>query len=219
MDELIKISDLNFKYPKSDFELTIPKLSLLSGQIVLITGSNGCGKTTLSKLCLGLLKDYAGTIELKGKNLKDYSLGQIGQVISYLFQEPSQQLFTPTVWEEMTFIGLLKDEDPQVLQTKAVKLLKQFNLSKLARRSIYNLSRGEKQRLAIASLLMNDIEYLFLDEPSTGLDAENRKILYDVIKDLKENGIGIAIITHDHEVINEFPEHIYRLEVGEKFER
>ena len=83
--------------------------------------------------------------------------------------------------------------------------IRSYYVLALARRSIYNLSRGEKQRLAIATLLMNDIEYLFLDEPSTGLDIENRKILYDVISDLVKSGIGIAIITHDHEVINKFP--------------
>ena len=62
MNEIIKISDLKFKYPNSSFELTIPEFSLCSGQIVLITGSNGCGKTTLSKLCLGLLDNYTGVV-------------------------------------------------------------------------------------------------------------------------------------------------------------
>lgn len=200
----IQFNNVYFKYPKSSFEISVDSLTLNCGEICIFYGLNGSGKSTLFKLCLGILKAQKGSIKVFDLDVSESSLGQIGKYVGYLFQEPSKQLFTTSVWDEITFIPYLKGVDTKVIQEKAVDLLKKFNLYHLKTRSIYRLSRGEKQRLAIACILMNDIKYLILDEPTTGLDKENRYILYTVINQLLQEGIGVSVITHDNELKNHF---------------
>lgn len=202
--KVIEFNNVYFKYPKNSFELKIDDLSLNDGEITIIHGLNGSGKSTLMKLCIGILKCDMGQITLFGKDVSKCHLGEIGQHIGYLFQEPSKQLFTTSVWDEITFIPYIKGISVEKIQKKALMLLDKFNLSHLKTRSVYRLSRGEKQRLAIACILMNDIKYLILDEPTTGLDRKNRDILYDVIDKLFEDGIGVSVITHDNEMKSHF---------------
>lgn len=201
---IIEFKNVAYKYPKSNFNISINHLSLNKGEITLFTGRNGSGKTTISKLCCGIINCDSGEILIKGEDIKNLSLGGIGKTIGYLFQEPSKQLFTSNVWEEMTFVAGINNIDKNETEEKAINLLKKFNLYDLKERSIYHLSRGEKQRLAIAAILMQNIEYFILDEPTTGLDKENRTAFYDVVDELVKNGIGIAIISHDNEVIKRY---------------
>lgn len=198
--KVIEFNNVNFKYSNSAFNLQIENLILNTGEVTIIHGLNGSGKSTLMKLCIGILKPETGKITVFDNDVSECTLGTIGQYIGYLFQEPSKQLFTTSVWDEITFIPFLKGIDTNTIQTKALSLLEKFNLSHLKTRSIYRLSRGEKQRLAIACILMNDIKYLILDEPTTGLDKKNRYILYSVIEQLINDGIGVSIITHDNEM-------------------
>ncbi|MEG2116131.1 MAG: ABC transporter ATP-binding protein, partial [Clostridia bacterium] len=155
-----------------------------------------------------------GEILLDGNDINKMSLGEIGQKVNYLFQEPRKQLFTTNVFSEMTFVGELLDKNMEEVEKKANMLLEKFNLSHCKTRSVYRLSRGETQRLCIASLLMNDLDFLILDEPTTGLDKENREILFKTIDELKNNGIGIAIVTHDNELIDKFSENLIELNSG-----
>ncbi len=200
----IVLSNVSFTYPKSDFTVGVEELTLEAGKLHIFVGRNGSGKSTILKLCCGILRPTEGKITAFGKDLNQMSLGEIGGHISYLFQEPSKQLFATTVWDEMTFASYFKGEDPKEAKDKAVYLLKKFNLYHLLRRSTYRLSRGEKQRLAIAAILMQDVKLIILDEPTTGIDKENRTILYGVIETLLEEGTGVAIISHDNELINRF---------------
>ncbi len=203
-ETVIRLKEVEFTYPKSRFTVCCKDLELKAGEMTLVTGKNGSGKTTLLKLCCGILRPDIGSLYILGEDTQKWPLGRIGKSIGYLFQEPAHQLFTATVWDEMTFIGSLLGEEPKMLQEKAVSLLQRFNLLDLIERSIYRLSRGEKQRLAIAATLMQKIRYLILDEPTTGLDGVNRKALYDAIEILINDGIGIAIISHDNEMLSRY---------------
>jgi energy-coupling factor transport system ATP-binding protein len=214
IETIIELKDVAFAYPKSHFQVCCQDFKLNTGEITLVTGKNGSGKTTLLKLCCGILRPDTGSLYIYGEDTQKWPLGRIGKSIGYLFQEPSHQLFTATVWDEMTFIGSILGKDCKTLQEKAVSLLQRFNLLDLMERSIYRLSRGEKQRLAIAAILMQEIHYLILDEPTTGLDGENRNALYDVIASLLHDGIGIAIISHDKEMISRYGERRITVENG-----
>ena len=174
VEPIIQLKNVSFTYPKSKFSICCDNLVLREKEVTLFTGENGSGKTTLLKLCCGILKPDEGQLFINGENANKWPLGKIGKNIGYLFQEPSRQLFTATVWEEMNFAGRILGEDSEKMRKKAVALLKQFNMLDMLDRSIYRLSRGEKQRLAIAAILMQDIQYLILDEPTTGLDKEQR---------------------------------------------
>ncbi len=200
----ISLSNVHFSYPREKFSICVDALELREGSLYIFTGKNGGGKTTLLKLCCGILKTETGNIDLFGRDINSMSLGEIGQHISYLFQEPSKQLFATTVWDEMLFASYFIGEDMSLAKERAISLLKKFNLYHLVKRSTYRLSRGEKQRLAIATILMKDIKFLILDEPTTGLDYKNRQILYDVVDELHKGGKGIAIISHDNELISRF---------------
>ncbi len=205
MDNAITLENVRFRYPRGSFIFSVDTFSLRAGEICIIQGQNGSGKSTLLKLCTGILHAEKMKLTLFGNDASEYSLGQIGKYVGYLFQEPSKQIFTATVWEEMTFIAAIREEDPKEIAQKAMILLDRFSLKHLAKRSTYRLSRGEKQRLALASILMQNIHYLMLDEPTTGLDFQNRQTLYSVIDELLKAKLGIAIISHDSELFERFP--------------
>lgn len=200
----IVLKNASYKYPRSNMVLRYDEIVLPAGEICLVTGENGCGKTTLFGLCCGVLRSPSAELFINGERANDWSLGKIGRQIGYLFQEPSRQIFCANVWDELTFAGAHRGENHEHLQRKALILLEKFGLKELMRRSTYRLSRGEKQRLAIAAILMNDAKYLLFDEPTTGLDRENRRVLYSLIRELKASGVGLCIVSHDRELLAEF---------------
>ncbi len=214
MTSAIKLVNARFAYPKNTFAVFCDKLCFKSGKITLVTGKNGSGKTTLLKLCCGILRPQVGVLYVFGEDANKWPLGRIGRSIGYLFQEPSHQLFTATVWDEMTFIGSIRGENSEETKEKAITLLGRFNLLDLRERSIYRLSRGEKQRLALAAILMQDIRFLILDEPTTGLDSENRNTLYSSIESFLDKGMGIAVISHNKEMISRYGENRIAIENG-----
>ena len=200
----IKINKLNYTYPKTNFNISVDDFVINSNQLTIILGDNGCGKTTFLKVLLKIINCNNYDVFIDDQSINDYSLGQIGKNIGYLFQEPNRQLFTSNVWDEMTFIAYMLNVDVKVASDKAISLLKKFNLFKNIKQSIYTLSRGEKQRLAICTILMNDIEFLVLDEPTTGLDNKNCDILFETIDLLIKDNIGVLIITHDEKILNRY---------------
>ena len=201
---VICLQNAVYKYPKGSFSLSCPALELYAGQISLILGPNGSGKTTLSKLACGIYKPDSGKLLLNGEPASRFSLGKIGKTVGYLFQEPGRQLFATNCLEELTFVGEIKGEDKQQTAVLAENLLKRFGLFELRERSIYRLSRGEKQRLALCGILMQNPLYIILDEPTTGLDKQARQVLYNTIDELLSQGVGLAVISHDHEVIDRY---------------
>ncbi len=214
MKAAVALLDLSFQYPKGDFTLSCPRLEFNFGELSLITGPNGSGKTTLSKLMCGILKPQRGSLYLSGEKANAWPLGKIGKRVGYLYQDPAWQLFAPTVWEEMTFVDNLLGRDPRAAEKKAAGLLEQFGLSSLKKRSVYRLSGGEKQRLALATILMAGAEFLILDEPTVGLDQENREKLYSLIDGLLKMGKGLAVITHEKELLGRLRARRIRLEGG-----
>lgn len=201
---LIRLENISYEYKKSGFRLECGFLELYAGENVLITGPVGSGKTTLSKLMCGILKPHTGSVLINGTDSRTLSLGRIGQTAGYLFQDPQKQLFTATVWEEILFADSVKGTDLFAAAERADGLLKKFGLYGLKDRSVYRLSIGEKQRLALCAVLMQGARYLIMDEPGTGLDCENRSLLYETIKELNEAGIGTAVVTHSREMIERF---------------
>lgn len=201
----IAAAGIVYTYPRGNFTLSCPRLALPAGKISLITGHNGSGKTTLSKLMCGLLRPKRGELKIFGTPAGHLSLGEIGARVGYLFQNPRRQLFAATVWREMTFAGSILGLDSAAVEKKAEQLLRRFGLLPLAGRSIYCLSQGEKQRLALCTILMNGAQFLILDEPTAGLDSENRAELYAFLDELPTLGKGAAVITHDEELIARYP--------------
>jgi len=196
---IISTRAAEYRY-KQGFALQPITLDLARSEICFIMGANGSGKSTLGRLLAGIYKPCSGSVTIDGEDSRKLSLSACGRKIGYLWQKPDLQLFAPTVWEDMTFLGeFVGGETPKVRQN-AEYWLDQMGLLELKVQSVHLLSRGEKQRLALAGVLAAGSRYLILDEPTTGLDEARRGVLADILRLLHSDGIGISVISHDREL-------------------
>ena len=214
MNNKIEINNISYEYPRGRKVFKNFTLELNKGETTVITGKNGCGKTTLAKLIMGILKPSFGEILLFGQKTKDMSLGAIGEIIGYVFQNPERQLFGTTVMEELTFPLLFKGYNREETMDRAEKMLEIFDLKKVRNSYPYFLSYGEKRCLAIASVLMVGPEYLILDEPTASLDKERIEALSQALENLKKRNIGMLIISHNKDFIERHKDRIINLEGG-----
>ncbi len=202
---MIQLQNVTFAYPS---HIQQPVLSHLSLNLRLdictgLIGRNGTGKTTFGLLLMGLLQPVDGNIYLNGKNLKDSPLHQIGSQIGYLFQNPRQQLFADTIIDELLFPFTLQQTDSCEVRKRADRLLTLFQLDQNRNTNPLSLSTGEQKRLVLAALMMNDPDYLILDEPTNGLDQESRGILGNLITERIMMEKGLLLISHDQPFVNQ----------------
>lgn len=196
---MISLQEVHYTYPRS----AVPVLSGFSGEfrqgeMVAVTGPNGCGKTTLSRLISGMLRPAKGRIEIDGTDTAGMDLFQIGQRLGYVFQNPDRQLFCTSVFEEVAY-GLRNQGLPEERVKELVQeQLERFHLSHHSEDFPLHLSVGEKQRLMLAAVLALGTDYLLLDEPTTGLDVRGRRELGLLLDELRrERGCGVIFISHE----------------------
>ena len=214
MDNLIELNNITYKYHRGRTVFEDFSIDFNLEESTIITGPNGSGKTTLTKLIMGILKAQKGTINIFGENSKDLSLAEIGSLIGYVFQYPERQLFANTVVEELTFPLLLKGAEKRDTIRRAENLTKTFDLENVTDSYPQFLSYGEKRRLAIASVLMNDPKCLILDEPTASLDNERIDVLIDILHKLKEKKVGVIAISHNKDFIDVFGDRLVELKGG-----
>jgi len=240
-DYYIMLDQVTYSYPSGGFHLNAGNLGLSSGRITFFCGENGSGKTTLGKLISGIYKPDFGSVRITGIETTRLTLGEIGRMVGYLWQNCEQQLFARTVLEELLFVRRLKrmgaskspnlsvmlhqqnahlprvnSADDEDAEERAMDWLRYFGIDKYAQSSSIRLSKGEKQRLALAAVLDAGAGYLILDEPTTGLDDGNKQILTDLLAKLREvDNIGMAIISHDSAFTRSLAERIVTLAAGE----
>ncbi|MDR0886029.1 MAG: energy-coupling factor ABC transporter ATP-binding protein [Clostridiales Family XIII bacterium] len=174
-------------------------------RITAITGANGCGKTTLSKLLVGILQPQFGKVTMDGTDISSMSLSQIGRQIGLVMQNPSRQLFCTSVADEMEFglknIGI---DDAEINRRKQYYLA-YFGLRDYEDQFPFELSTGEKQRLIIAAIVAMKPKYLILDEPTSSLDISRRAELGKLLRRLKDDeGMGILLISHDARFVSTY---------------
>jgi len=206
------INSLTFSYAGTDKLFQNISFDIEANQHIGLVGPNGCGKTTLVKLMLGILKPQGGEIYLEGNNIKDISLSDVGKKVGYVFQNPDKQLFCPTVLEQMRFSFAYGSCNPgEAEHDNTDYYLKAFDLMQYKSLSPMKLSRGEKQRLALASVLSRDVKFLILDEPSTGLDILRKKQLENCLMALKQEGKGYMMISHETKFLDRYVDRILKL--------
>ncbi len=194
---MIKVHNISYKY---DGKYFIENLSfeIEKGSFVSIIGKNGSGKSTLVRLLTGIKKPSKGSIlvdEIDTKSKKDFIA--LRNIISVVFQNPENQLIFETVSEELKFIlkNLKKSEESfDVAIDSALKLV---GMEDFKDAEINSLSLGQKQKIVIASSLVQGTDYLVLDEPTAMLDPESKQIILGILKDLNKHGKTIVLITHD----------------------
>ena len=189
-------------------------VDLDQSQFTSLIGPNGSGKTTFGKLIMGMLRPSAGTIQIEGRSVADYSLAELGGKIGYLFQNPTRQIFAPTVYEELSFALKYRKMTQDAIEQQVAKMMDLLELNQLRNAQSYTLSQGEKQRLAIGAILLNKPSYLVLDEPTTGLDSLRKKQLSTLLDTVTERGVGILLISHDQGFVEAHSQRILTLENG-----
>ncbi|AOY76273.1 energy-coupling factor ABC transporter ATP-binding protein [Clostridium formicaceticum] len=211
----LTLENINFAYGKNDFIIKNISLQLWQEDFTAVVGPNGSGKTTLGKLMAGLLKPQSGTVAIDGTDSSSMSLGAIGKKVGYLFQNPEKQIFAPTVYEELTFPLEIKGIEKKVIEKKAKEAMEIFQISHLSKAFPFTLSQGEKQRLALAAIFLHEPGFFILDEPTTGLDRERKKVLSSILKSLQKEGVGMAVISHDEAFVEEHATRVIKMIGGE----
>ncbi|NJE61454.1 ABC transporter ATP-binding protein [Thermococcus sp. 21S7] len=185
-------------------------------EIVALVGQNGSGKTTFAKHLNGLLKPTRGRVLVDGMDTREHTVAELSRVVGYVFQNPEHMFFEEDVFKEVAFgpknLGLSEEE----VEERVRWALRAVHLDGYEKRTPYSLSGGEKQRLAIACVLAMKPKYLILDEPTTGLDARNAAGVVETIRELRRNGHGILLITHDMDLVLELAERVLLLHEGRK---
>lgn len=196
----IQVQDLHFTYPNGVEAIQNINLSIESGAKVAIVGMNGAGKTTLVRHFNGLLKPTNGHVMIGDWDTHDYPVAQLASRVGYVFQNPDDQLFSPTVFEDVAFgplhMGFSEDET----KTRVADALNAVGMEKFADRLSYHLSTGEKKRVAIATVLSMEPDLIILDEPSAGLDPRARRSLINLLRDLPQS---LLVATHDLLMVRE----------------
>ncbi|PAD20679.1 ABC transporter ATP-binding protein [Terribacillus saccharophilus] len=177
--------------------LDIPVLDIRQGEFLAITGKNGSGKTLLSRMMTGLLKPTAGDIEFLGRKLRRWKTNELYQRIGYVFQNPEHQFLTDSVWGELAFGQTANEEEIQ-------KALEEIQLAAQAEKHPFTLSQGQKRRLSVATMLVQEPQLLVLDEPTFGQDSHTTEVLLDLIWRHHQRGCTIVMITHDMELVDRF---------------
>jgi cobalt/nickel transport system ATP-binding protein len=196
MEYILKVKDLAYDYPGGIPALSGVSFSLARGERLAIVGGNGAGKTTLLLHMNGILEGD-GTVEVAGMRIGDSQPAEIRRRVGMLFADPDDQLFMPTVIEDVAFGLLNAGLDRAVAKQKAIDALEALSASHLAQREPRRLSRGEKKRAALAAVLALEPEILVMDEPASGLDPVGRREFIRTINGLDSSMI---IATHDLEL-------------------
>ncbi len=209
-ENALKIENLHFQYPQSEFSLEIEKLNLSKGEVVGLLGATGSGKSTLAFLLSGLIGYDSGLIEYAGKPLASYSMRELRSKIGITWQLPDLAMIGPTVRDDITF-GLRNFGMEKVDITA---FLKRVGLGGFENRIVDTLSGGEKRKLSIAAILSANPEYIILDEPSAFLDPHSQEELISIISNLAEEGKGVLVAGHDLYFISRLADRVVGLRSG-----
>lgn len=211
---MIRASDVSFTYPSGVNVLQHISFQIDPGEFVALIGQNGAGKTTLLKQLNGLLKPTAGDLFIDRVNTKDSSTGELAQKVGYLFQNPDHQIFLPTVEKEIGFGPANLDLSKAEVKERVRDAAGQVGLTPYLKENPLFLSKGQRQRVAFASLLSMRPEVMVLDEPTTGQDYQEGIEIMEMVKELHRKGHTIVFVTHDMELVAGYAERVIVLSEG-----
>tara|TARA_Y100000588_G_scaffold63610_1_gene63227 strand:- start:7 stop:753 length:747 start_codon:yes stop_codon:yes gene_type:complete len=212
MNNYLKINNLSYSYPDGHKALSSVSFSIDQGESIAILGPNGAGKTTLILHLNGILGKLSGEIEVSGLKYIPDNIDKIRKTVGVVFQDPDDQLFMPTVIEDVMFgpknFGFTQKE----AEENSLEALKMVGMEKFEDRAPHHLSFGQKRKVAIATVLASKPKLLVLDEPASNLDPTSRKDLIDILKSLN---ISLILVTHDLPMALEICERSLVLNEGE----
>lgn len=213
---MLELKNVSFGYKSQLSVLSNVSLRINSGDFLAVIGRNGSGKTTLTRIIMALKKPSNGEVLFDGQNAKKYSAADMAHHIGYVFQNPDRQFFRETAAQEVAYgpeqLGYTNAQIADFVKDA----LSATGLSHLADAYPQALSKGEKQRLAIASALAMHPKLLILDEPTSGQDALEKQRLMKLLVKLNQDGMAILLITHDMDLAAAYPQRAIVMNNGTK---
>ena len=203
---VVEFDRVSFAYPAGGAAVRDLELTVYPGELVGIVGQNGAGKTTLTKLLTGLLKPASGTVRVAGLDTAQVRTSQIARHVSTLFQNPDRQICRDTVLEEVAFGLDLQGVPRDEARERARRAAGRFGLP--LDESPFSLSRGQRQMVALASVVVMEPQVIVLDEPTSGLDYRECMTVMETVRDMAERGCAVVMVCHDMEVVSDFAERI-----------
>lgn len=201
---ILDIKQLAYQYGTGNQVLKGIDLEIREGEFIAILGHNGSGKTTLVKHFNGLLQPTAGQVLVNGKDTSSSTIFEIGKEIGYVFQNPDHQIFSDTVYDEVAFSPKLRGFDKTAIDGLVKEALKAVDMQGYEQEDPFSLTKGERQRIAVAAVLSAQPKIIILDEPTTGLDFKEQCKMMQLIQRLNDNGHTIIMVTHTMWVVAEY---------------
>ncbi|MEW9082193.1 ABC transporter ATP-binding protein [Caldanaerobacter subterraneus] len=203
-DVIIQAKDVEYVYSNGTKALDGINLEIREGEFIALLGHNGSGKTTLAKHFNCLLKPTRGSVIVYGKDTKNSNVYEIGNYVGYAFQNPDHQIFADTVYDEIAFGPRMRGCTEEEVKERVAEALKAVDMEGFEKEDPFALSKGERQRIAVASILAARPKVIILDEPTTGLDYKEQKRMMELVKRLNESGHTIIMITHTMWIVAEY---------------
>jgi energy-coupling factor transport system ATP-binding protein len=214
---IIQVQNVSFHYPGiTELALDHVSLDIARGEFLALVGQNGAGKTTLAKLFNGILRPTDGRVLVDGRDTREAGLEELARIVGYCYQNPDHQIFSQTVKDEVAFGPRNLGMSPAQIETAVAHALKLVGLEAFASSPPFLLGRGQRQQLAVASVIAMGSSVLVVDEPTTGLDLRGSLSIMNLLREWNADGRTIIIITHDMNIVAEFARRVIVMAGGKK---
>jgi energy-coupling factor transporter ATP-binding protein EcfA2 len=218
---LIEFQDFSFKYYGSEY-LALKKINLAinEGEYIVITGPSGCGKTTLCRAINGLVPQFhrgyiAGNVIVNGMNTREHDVAEMASIAGMVFQQPENQLVTLNVEKEIAFGPENLGVEPSEVRRRVEELISLLNLEHLRDKHPHEMSGGEQQRVAIASILALRPKILVADEPTSNLDPKSAELILDLISELNRRDMTVILVEHRLDLVSKDASRIILMDEGQ----
>ncbi|MFQ6076615.1 MAG: energy-coupling factor ABC transporter ATP-binding protein [Candidatus Bathyarchaeia archaeon] len=209
----IEVHDVSYAYPDGTVGLDGVSMEVTEGERVAILGPNGAGKSTLLMVIDGVLQPESGYVRILGQVLNKKTLRKMRGRVGLVFQDADDELFCPTIEEDIAFGPLQLDLPQKEVEERVARVSRLLGLEGLLKKSPFRLSEGEKKRVALASVLSMDPDILLVDEPTTNLDYRSRRILIDLLNKLnRERGVTLVSATQEVDIVPEIADRVLLIE-------
>ena len=212
-EPVVRFEGVGYSYPGGGASVRALDFEVFPGEIVGIVGQNGAGKTTLTKLLNGLLKPAEGNVVVAGLNTREVPTSRIARHVSTLFQNPDRQICKDTVLDEVAFGLLLQGVSADEAAARAKVTCERFGLP--LDEAPFSLSRGQRQMVALASVVVGEPQVIVLDEPTSGLDYRECMTVMETVRDMAAAGSAVVMVCHDMEVVSDFVDRLVVMANGE----
>lgn len=213
-EKIVDVQNVVFSYPDGTRALTDVTFSARKGALTAILGPNGSGKSTIAQILVGLLRGYQGEIKICGMDPSQTQIKDITREVGFVFQNPEHQIVAETVSDEIAYSLRVAKIPESEIGPKVQALMELFGLAELKDRHPYGLSGGQKRRLSVATMLINEPTLLLLDEPTYGQDAKNTEVLMGEVERMLNKGVSVIMITHNMRIVQEYADEVIVLGYG-----